>query len=83
MSDPMNERLADIGREVLRLDATAERDGHRMGKEWRKRTEARREALVWALHVALTGRKDQTPGDAVESFLGALKGRDGGTDGQA
>ncbi|MER7484482.1 hypothetical protein ABTY20_00755 [Streptomyces sp. NPDC126497] len=63
-----------IGREVLRIDATAEREAHRMGKEWRKRTETRRAALVWALHVLLTGDPAQPPGDAVERFLKSLGG---------
>ncbi len=62
-----------IGREILRIDALTEREGHRMGKEWRKRTEARREALVWALHVLLTGDPTQSSGVAVERFLGVLK----------
>ncbi|GAA3376775.1 hypothetical protein GCM10020367_49790 [Streptomyces sannanensis] len=62
-----------IGREILRLDALSEREGHRMGKERRKHTGARREALVWALHVLLTGNPTQSSGVAVERFLGALK----------
>ncbi|MEU9594323.1 hypothetical protein ACGF7W_03990 [Streptomyces sp. NPDC048219] len=64
-----------IAREILRLDALSEREGHRMGKEWRKRTQTRREALVWALHVVLTSDPTTPPGDAAESFLGALAGR--------
>ncbi|MGC9496768.1 hypothetical protein [Streptomyces sp. WG7] len=64
-----------IGREILRLDASFERDGHRMGKAWRKRTEVRREALGWALHVVLTNDPTTPPGDVAEGFLEALKGR--------
>ncbi|MYR46261.1 hypothetical protein [Streptomyces sp. SID5910] len=64
-----------IGREILRLDALSERDGHRMGKEWRKRTETRREALLWALHVILTNAPTTPPGPATQTFLDALKHR--------
>ncbi|MGC9382356.1 hypothetical protein [Streptomyces sp. MH13] len=64
-----------IGREILRLDAAFERDGHRMGKEWRKRTEARREALGWALHVVLTNDPTTPAGGVAKRFLEALQGR--------
>ncbi|WP_077797609.1 hypothetical protein [Streptomyces sp. JHA26] len=64
-----------IGREILRLDTMVERDGHRMGKERRKHTQTRREALVWALHVVLTNDPATPPGSAAEGFLKALEGR--------
>ncbi|GAA4017133.1 hypothetical protein GCM10022384_69910 [Streptomyces marokkonensis] len=66
--------LEIIGREILRIDALTEREGHLMGKERRKQTEARRAALVWALHVLLTGDPTQpSSGGPVERFLGVLK----------
>ncbi|QPB09711.1 hypothetical protein CPT_Shaeky_024 [Streptomyces phage Shaeky] len=66
-----------IGREILRLDAEVQRDGDRMGKARRKEVATRREALVWALHAALTGDRTKTPGTEVETFLGALRASDG------
>ncbi|MET9773889.1 hypothetical protein ABZ023_06410 [Streptomyces sp. NPDC006367] len=64
-----------IGREILRLEALSERDGHRMGKERRRHTAVRRETLVWALHVVLTNDPSTPPGAAAESFLEALRDR--------
>ncbi len=69
-----------IGAEINRLDAELARNGDRMGKNRRREINTRREALVWALHAALTGDRTKTPGDEVEAFLGALKARDGGTE---
>lgn len=76
--------LEIIGREILRLDAEMERDKTTvgkttMGKTRRREVETRRRALVWALHAALTGDRTGTPGEAVETFLGALRGREEGT----
>ncbi|MGZ0203738.1 hypothetical protein ACNFR7_26575 [Streptomyces sp. RM1] len=62
-----------IGREILRLDALSAREGARMGKLWRRDTETRRTALVWALHAVLTGDATQSSGVAVERFLTTLK----------
>ncbi|MFG3200353.1 hypothetical protein ACGFYT_30015 [Streptomyces sp. NPDC048208] len=70
-----------IGRELLRITAEIERDaasGH-MGKERRKAANQRADALRWALHVSLTGDATRPPGTEVETFLGALKGQEGGT----
>ncbi|MGW3072748.1 hypothetical protein [Kitasatospora sp. NPDC001132] len=69
-----------IGREILRLDAEFERDSESMGKSRRTESATRRKALVWALHVLLTGDTTEPPGEAVEAFLGALKAREGASE---
>jgi|GEM_PF-6720596 hypothetical protein len=69
-----------IGREILRLRDLAEREGHRMGKAWRKETETRGRALLWALHVVLTSDPTLPPGAAVDRFLESLKAPAGSGD---
>lgn len=61
-----------IGREILRLDALSEREGHRMGKNRRADLTTRRNALCWALHVTLTGDPTRSPSAEVDVFLRAL-----------
>lgn len=72
-----------IGREILRLDNEADPTkrplGTPIGQTRRKAIAVRRKALVWSLHVVLTGDRTGTPGAEVETFLGALKAREGGT----
>lgn len=64
-----------IAREILRLDAETERatTAGTMGATRKRETKVRRSALIWALHVVLTGDPTQSSGDAVDRFLGALK----------
>jgi hypothetical protein len=72
-----------IGAEVIRLDAEIAKADHPhgtpIGRTRRKEINDRRRALVWALHVLLTGDRTNPPGAEVEAFLGALKAREGGT----
>ncbi|QPB09564.1 hypothetical protein CPT_Sycamore_024 [Streptomyces phage Sycamore] len=66
-----------IGRELLRLDAEAERaELAGMGKNRRADLDTRRNALRWALHATLTGDATTRPGKEVEEFLGTLSGSD-------
>jgi hypothetical protein len=73
----MSDGPETIGREILRLDAQLERGNH-MGKNRRAELDTRRKALTWSLHVLLGGPATEPPGEAAETFLGALKGREEG-----
>lgn len=66
-----------IGLEILRVESDLQENGPTMGKERRKEAQARAKALRWALHASLTGDRTRTPGTEVETFLGALKAREG------
>lgn len=69
-----------IGREILRLDAEIQRaEDQGAGKDRLRATRQRRDALRWALHAALTADPSRPPGAEVETFLGALKGQEEGT----
>jgi hypothetical protein len=69
-----------IGREILRLDAELSRaEDVGAGRDRRKAARARRDALRWALHAALTADPSRPPGAEVEAFLEALRASEGGT----
>lgn len=71
--EPVNpkEAAATIAREINRLEASRERDYHRMGSTRRQELDTRVKALRWALHVLLTGQPTEPPGETLERFLWA------------